>query len=309
MATHLERGRDEFASSLPPHSVRRGGFLATTSTTRSPAAGECSHCERSEAISLPRIIGDSKRGPRPSVCLGRHLDWVRQTLARWEPGYRFKWDVYFERLEELAKTATRFLDAGCGDNKTASELEGPRLGVGIDLIPYSSGAPPEGWDEALSLRRFRSRRVSGRLEKLPFRGDTFDLVGCRHVIEHLDDPLAVFAELHRAMTPGGRLLIQTVNRSSLLIAVSRLLGGPVRRWLRRHRYGRRDADLFALRDRFNHPSLFENPPDGFRLVSIEMTQDVDLQSRFGFWVSYLLVCWTRKRPNRRSTITAEWERV
>jgi hypothetical protein len=61
------------------------------------------------------------------------LDWVRQTLARREPAYRFKWDIYFDRLEELAKFATRFLDAGCGDNKTASELVGPKICVGVDV--------------------------------------------------------------------------------------------------------------------------------------------------------------------------------
>jgi len=279
-------------------------------------------------------------GRRSSTYLGRHLDWVRKTLARREPAYRFKWDIYFDRLEELAKSATRFLDAGCGDNKTASELNGPRVCVGIDVLhgapsgprdrtdksvrpteksdlggpdtpvrSPASGAPPKGWDGALSLHTPMGLRVCGRLELLPFRDHQFDLVGCRHVVEHLDDPLAIFAELHRVMTSGGRLLIQTVNRSSLLILVSRLLGGPVRRWLRRRRYGRSDADPFALRDRFNHPALFENPPSGFWLVSVEMTQDVDLQSRIGFWLSYLLVRWTRSRPTRRSTITAEWERV
>ena len=250
-------------------------------------------------------------GRNASTYLGRQLDWVRHVLARREPAYRFKWDIYFDRLEELAKSATRFLDVGCGDNKTASELKGPSVCVGIDVQPRPSapGAPPEGWDGSLSLHPPVGLRVCGRLELLAFRDHQFDLVGCRHVVEHLDDPLAVFAELHRVMTSGGRLLIQTVNRSSFLIVVSRLLGGPVRRWLRRRRYGRSDADPFALRDRFNHPALFENPPSGFWLVSVEMTQDVDLQSRVGFWLSYLLVRWTRSRPTRRSTITAEWERV
>ncbi|MBI5868860.1 MAG: class I SAM-dependent methyltransferase [candidate division Zixibacteria bacterium] len=235
---------------------------------------------------------------RPNVYLGRHLEWVRRTLARKEPGYRFKWDIYFHRLEELARTATKFLDAGCGDNKTAAELIGPRIRVGIDVErdTETSATVP-------------GQRVAGRLEQLPFQYGTFDLVGCRHVVEHLDDPLTVFSDLARVMAPGGRVLIQTVNRSSPLIALTRLLGSPVRRWFRRHRYGRSDADPFPLRDRFNRPALFENPPAGFRLVSLEMTQDVDLQSHLGFWLSYMLVRWTKNRPNKRSTITAEWERV
>lgn len=245
-------------------------------------------------MTLPQPAPDA----RPDIYLGRHLEWVRRTLARREPDYRFKWDIYFDRLEELALTSARFLDAGCGDNKTATELISPRLRVGIDAER-----------DAKASAIVPGLRVVGRLEQLPFQHGTFDLVGCRHVVEHLDDPLTVFSDLARVMAPGGHLLIQTVNRSSPLIALTRLLGSPVRRWFRRHRYGRSDADPFPLRDRFNRPALFENPPAGFRLVSLEMTQDVDLQSRLGFWLSYRLVCWTRSRPHKRSTITAEWERV
>jgi hypothetical protein len=40
-----------------------------------------------------------------------------------------------------------------------------------------------------------------------------------------------------------------------------------------------------------------------------MIQDVDIQSRVGFWLTYLLLRWTRNRPHARSTITAEWERI
>jgi len=269
----------------------------------------------------------SENDLRATVYLGRHLDWVRRKLAHLEPGYRFKWDIYFDRLEELARSSTRFLDAGCGANKTASELPGPRVRMGIDIEPISptpihgivgaychtppqsvEGNPPDDVRAVPSPNQANSLRVCGDLAKLPFCANQFDLIGCRHVIEHLDDPPAVFAELDRVMTPGGRILMQTVNRSSSLIALSRIMWAPLRRWIRRHRYGRADADPFALRDRFNLPSLFEKPPLGFRLVSITMTQDVDLQSRLGFWLSYLLVRWTRNRPNRRSTITAEWEK-
>jgi hypothetical protein len=50
---------DEIASSLPPPSA--GTFLATTASTCGSANGECSHCERSEAISSPRTTEHSIR--------------------------------------------------------------------------------------------------------------------------------------------------------------------------------------------------------------------------------------------------------
>jgi SAM-dependent methyltransferase len=231
--------------------------------------------------------------PQSDDYLGRQLPWVRAKLAKLDPDYRFKWDIYFRRLEELAKGSKAFLDAGCGDNRTAKELEGPRLRVGIDVHD----------------RAEFGTYVCGNLENLPFADQTFDLVGCRYVIEHLDEPSAVFVELHRIMPTGGRLLIQTVNRRSFLIRLSRLLGGRIRRVVSRRRYARLGDHVFPARDRFNTPSQFENPPQGFRLVSLRMTQDVDTQSRLGFWLSYLLMRTLSSDPPTRSTITAEWERV
>jgi SAM-dependent methyltransferase len=228
------------------------------------------------------------------IYLGRRLSWAQRKLAKLAPDYRFKWDAYFDRLEELAKHSGSFLDAGCGDNRTAAELEGPRLRLGLDQNrpnkPYGT-------------------YVAGRLERIPFRSEAFDLVGCRYVAEHLEDPAAVFAELRRVMKPGGRLLIQTVNHKSLLIRLSRLLGGRIRRFVSVRRYGRKPEDVSRVFDRFNTPDLFEDPPDGFRLIKLSMIQDVDVQSRLGFWLTYILLRWTRNRPHARSTITAEWERI
>lgn len=151
--------------------------------------------------------------------------------------------------------------------------------------------------------------IKGRLETIPFAASTFDLVGCRYVIEHLDTPLRVFDELRRVMKPSGRLLIQTVNCDSLLIRLSRGLGSRLRGLISRRRYARRPDDIFPVLDRFNTPDLFEDPPEGFRLVSLWMTQDVDVQSRLGFYLTYQLLRRTRNRPSGRSTITAEWERL
>lgn len=228
-----------------------------------------------------------------SAYLGKRLNWVKETLARRDPEYRFKWDLYFDRLEELARNSTRFLDAGCGDNRTAHELSGPALCVGVDVALYS----PFGV------------AVRGDLGHLPFKDQSFDLVGCRYVVEHLPVPAAVWRELQRVMQPGGRVLIQTVNSRSLLIKMSRLLGGRLRRLISRRRYARRDTDVFPVLDRFNTPDLYERPPEGFRCVGVTMTQDIDTQSRLGFELTYLLLRWTRARSDRRSTITAEWERI
>lgn len=49
----------------------------------------------------------------------------------------------------------------------------------------------------------------------PFPSDTFDLVVCEHVIEHLQQVIGVMEELHRVCRPGGRVLVRVPHFSSL----------------------------------------------------------------------------------------------
>ena len=46
-------------------------------------------------------------------------------------------------------------------------------------------------------------------ESLPFEDGSFDLVLCTQVLEHVQDPAAVLAEIHRLLRPGGAALIST----------------------------------------------------------------------------------------------------
>jgi SAM-dependent methyltransferase len=46
-------------------------------------------------------------------------------------------------------------------------------------------------------------------ETLPFEDESFDLVLCTQVLEHVQDPAAVLSEIHRVLRPGGGALIST----------------------------------------------------------------------------------------------------
>jgi ArsR family transcriptional regulator len=50
-------------------------------------------------------------------------------------------------------------------------------------------------------------RAMGSLEHLPFSSASFDVVTCNWVVEHLEAPAAVLAEVKRVLRPGGRLII------------------------------------------------------------------------------------------------------
>jgi ubiquinone/menaquinone biosynthesis C-methylase UbiE len=54
--------------------------------------------------------------------------------------------------------------------------------------------------------------VRGDLSHLPFPAGYFDVIISRSVVEHLEDPTAVFREFARVLRPGGKVVIVTPNK-------------------------------------------------------------------------------------------------
>ncbi len=80
----------------------------------------------------------------------------------------------------------RTLDVGCGLNKRPGSL-------GIDVNPDTAA------DVLADINR----------GALPFRDSTFDRVELIHVIEHVDNVIAVMEEIHRVCRPGGCIRLET----------------------------------------------------------------------------------------------------
>ena len=47
---------------------------------------------------------------------------------------------------------------------------------------------------------------------LPYNDDTFDVIVCSHVYEHVPDPYKMFSEIHRVIKPGGACYFSAGNR-------------------------------------------------------------------------------------------------
>lgn len=77
------------------------------------------------------------------------------------------------------------LDLGCGNRKK----EGA---IGIDFNP---GTQP---DVVHDLTRF----------PYPFKDNYFEMIYCRHILEHLPDLVKVMEELHRIAKPGCKIFIE-----------------------------------------------------------------------------------------------------
>lgn len=107
-------------------------------------------------------------------------------------------------------TGRTALDVGCGAGLLAEPLS--RLGAavtGVDAAPENV-AVAQAHAEASGLTiDYRA----GGVEALA--GETFDLVTCLEVIEHVASPAAFVRALAATLAPGGLMVLSTPNRTAL----------------------------------------------------------------------------------------------
>jgi SAM-dependent methyltransferase len=100
------------------------------------------------------------------------------------------------------------LDAGCGTGYGSRLLAeaGAREVVGVDIARAVLEAVAADMPDSVRLQ-------AGDVRRLDFEDNTFELVVCFEVIEHVEDPLTVLDELARVLAPGGLLLVSSPNRN------------------------------------------------------------------------------------------------
>ncbi len=216
------------------------------------------------------ILSEAKnpRGRRRSTTLPE-LRWrVRELVRRFYgpsaeagPEGRFR-----DAIEAWFRRGDRVLDAGCGSGRLFTyELRGrASLIVGVDVDPEVAANPNV------------DAPVRGDLAALPFADAAFDLVICKHVLEHLERPEEPIRELARVLRPGGRLLILTPDRFHYVSLLASVLPPSAQRLVARGR-GLAGREVHRTRYRANTPRrlrslarqaglrvetlhLFETPP-------------------------------------------------
>ncbi len=141
------------------------------------------------------------------------------------------------------------LELGCGRAaKRLKRMAGAfRRGIGIDLEAIGQYTAAD-----------HARIVRGDGHTLPIADDGVDVIAMANVAEHLERPVACFQECRRALRPGGRLVVMTVNQWFPPIAAARLMPHGWRRVVNRVASGTACDDTFRSYYRANTSTTLES---------------------------------------------------
>lgn len=169
---------------------------------------------------------------------------------KWRQRYQLEhpdWKPATEQFAHLVQAAltpeTRLLDVGCGRGGLVEQLAlTTQQVVGID---------PD-WS-SLHTHRLDIWRVQGESDWLPFAPQSFDLLFCSWVFEHLQRPLQTFQAVHRVLKPGGLFIFITPNGAHPLAKLNQLFGRfeQLQGMLVKKLYQREADDTFATHYRAN----------------------------------------------------------
>lgn len=125
-------------------------------------------------------------------------------------GFRYTVDT-FRRLTEqyLTPGQRRAVDIGCGPGYFLAQLK--KLGfdcLGLDFNPDVVRVANEHYHV--------NARV-GRVEDLITLAARFDLALLIHVLEHVENPLGLLADIRQILDPGGLLFVELPNRDRLAV--------------------------------------------------------------------------------------------
>ena len=131
-------------------------------------------------------------------------DVSRDFYEKKAPLYRHEGNrVITERVMASLPAGGRVLDIGCGSGVLLAQLAG-HAGhrAGVELSPGAAAEAARVADEVVNA-------AVG--SELPFPAESFDVVVCADILEHLVEPAAALASLSRFCRPGGAVVISVPN--------------------------------------------------------------------------------------------------
>jgi SAM-dependent methyltransferase len=129
------------------------------------------------------------------------------------PLQRILLENFYKKLLLFAKEANpqTILDAGCGEGFTLKRLKEKNIGKRHEGVEYNTQAIN------LGKKLFPALLIKeGNIYSLPYKDNSFDLVICTEVLEHLDNPKKALLEIKRVSRK--YILVSVPNEPFFMLA-------------------------------------------------------------------------------------------
>lgn len=119
----------------------------------------------------------------------------------------------------------KILEAGCGSGSVVRMPDGMQI-VGIDISA-----------EELEINELVGEKIVGDIQEYDIGEETFDMIICWDVLEHLPRPDAALSRFGRAIRPGGAIVLGFPNVRSIKAKVAKHTPHRFHEWIYRQIYG------------------------------------------------------------------------
>ncbi len=204
--------------------------------------------------------------------------WMDRTFY---PTYQDNWDDdrFRKEIISLLKPDFRCLDYGAGRGNV-------RQMNFKDLVAHVSGVDP---DEAVFSNPYLddAKLLPLPSGKIPYDDESFDIVYCTNVMEHVETPAATFREVARVLKPGGIFVAKTPNKNHYMPLIARITPVSFHKFYNGLR-GRKVHDTFETQYRCNSPGQVRKyqKQTGFELKEIHLWEGRPEYLRI-FWPLYV----------------------
>lgn len=171
----------------------------------------------------PKVADTIEFYSRPEVVKTFEED--RYTTSRGKIRYTLQNEM---ALGLLSGTADPMLEIAGGTGRFSRQFA--KMGRNLTVLD-SSPAMIEQNQKSLQSMGYTIPFYQGVAQALPFDSGSFSTVFCVDMFSHISDPKPIISEMSRVLKPGGHLVINFTNKSSLMGIGAAYVSNPLRRAL------------------------------------------------------------------------------
>ena len=166
------------------------------------------------------------------AALTRVCVYCNRSVDAWLPLRRGEgWpSIFMKKVQSVGSNVERCFCPHCSSGDRARHLrlfldrlnilEGVRGGAVLHMAPELT---LKGYIQRYGLRSYVQGDIEPKadgvekidLQQIPYPDETFDMLICNHILEHVDNVEIALREMHRILKPGGRAVCQTPYASRL----------------------------------------------------------------------------------------------